>query len=210
MKEELLRFNNKQKYIVLDTETEGLNLVHSRPWQCSWIVCQGKNILSKHDKFLHWDNLKVSEGAAKVTGFTYESYARKAECPKKVWDEFSRYLYNPEYIIIGQNILGFDVYMINVWRKLLGLGSDHSYLNRTIDTKSLSTAIFKNVLPEKPYFLSWQYKLLNYREKGLKTSQGFMLKHYNIPHDPKMLHDGLYDVQMTFEIFKKQIYDIEI
>jgi hypothetical protein len=37
-----------------------------------------------------------------------------------------------------------------------------------------------------------------------------MLKHYNIPHDPKKLHDALYDIEMTFQIFLKQIYDIEV
>jgi DNA polymerase III epsilon subunit-like protein len=210
MKEELLRFKNKQKYIVLDVETEGLNLVSSRSWQCSWIVAEGKKIVSKHDKYIKWPDLKVSEGAAKVTGFSFEDYSRHAEDPKKCFDELSVYLYNPEYLIIGQNLLGFDVYMINVWRKALGMNSDYSFLDRIIDTKSLSTAIFKQILPDKSNFLSWQYKVLNHREKGLKTSQAFMLKHYNIPHDPKMLHNSLYDVEMTFEIFKKQIYDIEV
>ena len=37
-----------------------------------------------------------------------------------------------------------------------------------------------------------------------------LLKHYNIPHDPKRLHDALYDIEMNFQIFQKQIYDIEI
>ena len=51
---------------------------------------------------------------------------------------------------------------------------------------------------------------LNFLMKGLKTSQASMLKHYNIPHDPKKLHDALYDIEMTFQIFLKQIYDIEV
>ena len=52
--------------------------------------------------------------------------------------------------------------------------------------------------------------MLHIREKGLKTSQAFMLKYYDIPHDPKKLHDSLYDVEMTFEIFKKQIFNIDL
>ena len=31
--DDLLRFNFKQKYIIFDTETEGLNLINSKPWQ---------------------------------------------------------------------------------------------------------------------------------------------------------------------------------
>jgi hypothetical protein len=52
--------------------------------------------------------------------------------------------------------------------------------------------------------------MLHIREKGLKTNQAFMLKYYDIPHDPKRLHDSLYDVEMTFEIFKKQIFNIDL
>jgi DNA polymerase III alpha subunit (gram-positive type) len=210
MKEELLRFQKNQKYLIIDTETEGLNLVNSRPWQCAWIATQGKNIVEKNNRFIQWDNLNVSEGAAKITGFSESEYERRAEDPLKVWRDLSKYLFDPEYIIIGQNILGFDVYMLNVWLKGMNKNSDYSYLPRVIDTKSLSTAIFKNILPDKNNFLSWQYKLLNHKEKGLKTSQASMLKHYNIPHDPKKLHDALYDIEMTFQIFLKQIYDIEV
>ena len=67
MNDNLLRFNNSQKYIVLDTETESLNLVKSRPWQVAWIIAEGKQIKSKHSHFIKWPNLTVSEGAAKVT-----------------------------------------------------------------------------------------------------------------------------------------------
>ena len=137
-------------------------------------------------------------------------YRNNAEDPINVFNNLSQFLYDPSYRIIGQNILGFDVYMINIWRKLIGLPADYSFVERIIDTRSLSVAIFKEILPDKENFLSWQYKMLHLREKNLKTSQGFMLKYYNIPHDPKMLHNSLYDVEMTFEIFKKQIFNIEL
>lgn len=210
MKEDLLRFNYKQKYLIFDTETEGLNLINSRPWQVAWIVAEGKNIISKNDRLIKWDNLQVSEGAAKITGFSQELYERKAEPAEKVWEDFSKYLLNPEYIIVGQNLFNFDVYMLNVWLKAIGKKSDYSYIERIIDTRALATAIFKNIMPDKENFTSWQYKLMNHREKGLKTSQLALLKHYNIPHDPKKLHDAMYDIEMNFQIFLKQIYDIEV
>jgi DNA polymerase III epsilon subunit-like protein len=210
MNDNLLRFNNSQKYIVLDTETEGLNLVKSRPWQVAWIVAEGKQIKSKHSHFIKWPNLTVSEGAAKVTGFSMEKYERLAEDPMEVFNKLKPYLYNPEYKIIGQNLLGFDVYMINIWRKEMGLKSDYSFIDRIIDTKSIAAAIFKNIWPDKNNFTSWQYKLLHVKEKGLKTSQLTLLKHYGIPFDQGKLHDALYDIEMNFDIFLKQIYDIEI
>ena len=210
MNESLLRFNKKQRYLVFDTETEGLNLVTSRPWQIAWLVVEGDTILSRHDKFIDWPDLNVSEGAAKVTGFSHKEYEKKAESPDQVWCQFSAQLYNEDNLVIGQNLLGFDVYIINVWRKLMGMQSDYSFVNRIIDTKSLATAIAKQIPVEKQNFLPWQYRLLNYRERGLKTSQATLLKKYSIPHDPKRLHDALYDIEMNFKVFRKQLFELEI
>ena len=77
MNESLLRFNKKQRYVVFDTETEGLNLVTSRPWQVAWMVVEGDKIIEKNDLFIEWPDLQVSEGAAKVTGFTEKEYNKK-------------------------------------------------------------------------------------------------------------------------------------
>ena len=118
MNNDLLRYNRNQKYIIFDTETEGLNLVKSKPWQAAWIVAQGNKIIKKYDKLIYWDDLNVSKDAARITGFSQSHYEKNAEDPKKVWDEFSKYLYDDSYKIVGQNLLGFDVYMIDVWRKV--------------------------------------------------------------------------------------------
>ena len=48
--EELLRYNFKQRYVVFDTETEGLNLITSKPWQIAWIECEGKKVIKKHNE----------------------------------------------------------------------------------------------------------------------------------------------------------------
>ena len=210
MHESLLRFNKKQRYVVFDTETEGLNLVTSRPWQVAWLLVEGNNVIEKNDFYIHWPNLNVSEGAARVTGFSYNEYAKKSMPPNTVWEKFAHSLYDENNLIVGQNLLGFDVYMVNVWRKLMGMESDHSYVRRIIDTKSLATAIAKEIPVEKENFINWQYRLLNHRERGLRPSQATLLKKYNIDHDPKRLHDALYDIEMNFKIFKKQLFDLEI
>lgn len=210
MNESLLRFNKKQRYVVFDTETEGLNLVTSRPWQVAWMVVEGDKIIEKNDLFIEWPDLKVSEGAAKITGFTEKEYNKKCEPPKQVWEKFSQDLYNPDHLIIGQNLLGFDVYMVNIWRRLMNLGADYSFIPRILDTKALATAIAKEMPVVKDDFIGWQYRLLNYRERGLKTSQATLLKKYNIDHDPKRLHDALYDIEMNFKVFRKQLFDLEI
>ena len=50
--EDLLRFKFDQRYVVFDTETEGLNLVSSKPWQLAWIEAKGKKITKKQNRFL--------------------------------------------------------------------------------------------------------------------------------------------------------------
>jgi DNA polymerase III alpha subunit (gram-positive type) len=210
MKETLLRFNKNQRYVVFDTETEGLNLVTSRPWQIAWLVAQGDKIISRTDRFIHWPSLNVSEGAARITGFSQKEYEKKSRSPNQVWEEFSKDLFDKNNIIIGQNLLGFDVYMVDIWRKGLSEPLDQEYISRIIDTKALATAIAKNIPYTSGDFINWQYRLLHYRERGLKTSQAFLLKHYGIDHDPKRLHDALYDIEMNFKIFQKQLFDLEL
>jgi len=210
MDESLLRFDNNQKYLVFDTETEGLNLIRSRPWQVAWLVVEGGKILEKHDMFLDWPNLDVSAGAAKITGFTMKEYNKRKESPRKVWEKFSKHLYDKDTFIVGQNLLGFDVYMVNIWRELMKLEADYSYVERIIDTRALAVAIAKDIPVDKDDFISWQYRLINHRERKLKTSQAFLLKKYNIDHDPKRLHDALYDIEMNFKVFRKQLFDLEI
>jgi DNA polymerase III epsilon subunit-like protein len=210
MKENLLRFNKKQRYLIFDTETEGLNLINSRPWQVAWILAEGDKVLEKHDLYIRWEDLNISDEAAKITGFSKQAYDRRSLDPKDVFDKFSKYLEDENNLIIGQNLLGFDVYMVNIWRREIGLPSDYSFINRIIDTKSIATAIAKEIPVQKENLLSWQYRLLNHKERGLKTSQATLLKKYDIPHDPKRLHDAMYDIEMNFRIFRKQLFDIEL
>ena len=209
--EDLLRFKFDQKYIIFDTETEGLNLVSSKPWQLAWIEATGKKITKKQNRFLMWDDLNVSEGAAKITGFNKKDYLSKAEDPAIVLKEFMDLISQNDVIVVGQNILGYDLYMLGVIARNLNIKIDYSFAKRCFDTKAIATAIAKdNKNPSKQDFLSWQLRYLNYRERGLKTSQKFLLQHYEIDFDEKKLHDALYDIEKNFEIFQKQLWQLEI
>lgn len=209
--EDLLRFKFNQKYIIFDTETEGLNLVTSKPWQLAWIEAEGKQIKKKQNRFLMWEDLNVSEDAARVTGFDYKSYVKQAEDPAIVYKEFIDLINQDDVMIIGQNLLGYDIYILGVIARQLGLKIDYSFVNRIFDTKAIATALAKgNKTPDNDDFASWQIKWLNYRERGLKSNQKYLLEYYNIDFDSKKLHDALYDIEKNFEIFLKQIWELEI
>ena len=209
--EDLLRFKFNQKYVIFDTETEGLNLVTSKPWQLAWIEAEGKQIKKKQNRFLMWEDLNVSEDAARVTGFDYKSYVKQAEDPAIVYKEFINLINQDDVIIIGQNLLGYDIYILGGIARQLGLKIDYSFVNRIFDTKAIATALAKgNKTPDNDDFASWQIKWLNYRERGLKSNQKYLLEYYDIDFDPKKLHDALYDIEKNFEIFLKQIWELEI
>ena len=61
------------------------------------------------DCYIKWPDLKLSEEARKITRFDDKKYNKLAQDPKRVLQEFESYLYDEDYIIVGQNLLGFDV-----------------------------------------------------------------------------------------------------
>jgi len=212
MKENLLRFKQNQKYIVFDYETCDLNLAseENKPWQLSFIVADSKKTYDKQDFYLKWDNLKVSEDAARITGFSRKVYDKKAVCPKQALDHFEKYLYDKNIIPLGHNVLGFDVYIHRIHRKLCGKKSDFSYIDRIIDTNCLAKAASEKIKNTSGNRLAWQYSLNNYIKRGLKTSLQQCAKKYAIPFDPSKLHNALYDIEINYEVFKKQLWEVEV
>lgn len=201
------KYDNNQKYLIFDGETFHLNLKSDNfAWQWSYLTCQGNNVLAKHDKFLLWENVdkQISEDAARITRFDFNSYLSKAEDPLKIINEFDKFLYNPEYIILFHNGIGFDIYIHNIMRKELGLETNYSYLDRCIDTKSLSMMYklgLKTVDTKNLY--EQMLKFNNYIQKGIKTSLGVMCKEFDIEYDTTKNHSGDYDCEVNFQMWNK-------
>jgi DNA polymerase III epsilon subunit-like protein len=213
MKEELLRFNKKQKYIIFDYETCNLNLISTdnKPWQLAFMVFQADKILDQADYILNWKDIHVSKEAAKITGFTKTMYNKRKSCPRKALEHFEKYLYDESIIPLGHNVLGFDVYIHNIHRKLLKKTPDYSYINRIIDTVCLARSIKKNIEKKNnSERLPWMYKLLNIRERGLKVNLQQCCKDYDIDFDPNKLHDAMYDIKKNMEVFSKMLWEVEV
>ena len=210
MQDHLLRFKPKQKYIIWDCETESLNLVNSRPWQLSWSIAEGDRIIKNEDRFIHWDDLKMSDGAAKITRFDRHAWERKAEDPAKVLKDFNDYLYNKDYILIGANLFGFDIYQHNNIHRQLGIPSDYSYIDRIIDVQALQKAIYLGLKSIPENRTAWHYQMQNFRQRGMKTSVKHLCSVYDIPYDENRAHDAIYDNHLVFSIFRKQIFTIEV
>jgi len=210
MQSNLLRFNKKQKYLIFDTETESLALALTRPWQLSWLAYEDGKIAKNEDHLLYWKDLNISADAARITHFDYNHWKEKAKDPLTILKKFEEYLYNPEYLIIGANLFGFDIYVINSLRKYLGLESDYSYIDRVLDIQCIQKGIYLGLkeLPSKR--TAWQYQMYHYVKRGVKTSVKHLAGLYDIPYDENNAHDAKYDNLLCLEIFKKQILTIEV
>lgn len=209
---DLLRFNKNLNLVLFDYETCNLNLglTRNKPWQLAFLVIQDGKITEEVDYHLGWDDLNVSPDAAKITGFNKKKHDELSIDPKVALEHLEKYLYNEDFLVVGHNILGFDVYIHNTHRKLLDLSSDYSYINRCLDTVCLARAVKKEIPFKNCDLLSWQYKLNGFHERGLKVSLQQCCKDYSIDFDPKLLHDALYDIKKNYEVFNKLMWQVEI
>lgn len=208
----LLRYNKEQLYVIFDKETCHLNLaIDNLPWQSAWLVANQYEILESHNYYINWgDKLKVSADAARATSFDPYLVKKEGKDPKEVYQKFSKYIRDPKYIIVGHNLLNFDVYVEKIWAEEIGESHDFEYINRLIDTNAVAKAIKKGIKPDKENFLAWQYKMIGLVERGLKTSLGYLSKEYQLEIDESRLHKADYDIIKNWEIFRKQLWEIEL
>jgi DNA polymerase III epsilon subunit-like protein len=193
-----------QKYIVFDIESDGLSLHNSLPWQLAWNVYEGNRLVKSYDEYIDWPDFKVSDFIIKLTGFSYPEYNKRKRPPEEVLKKFQAYLYNPEYMVIGQNLIGFDQFLIATLQRKCGHLQDFTWLRRLLDTRCLGMAYREGLeKPKSGSLLSWQYKILHDRSLKAKVSQLAQLKHFGIEFDEKLLHNATVDCEMTFKIFQE-------
>jgi DNA polymerase III epsilon subunit-like protein len=211
-----LRYNNNQLFVLPDSETTGLNLLYSLPWQLGYCIFSLKENISEKKRYIWWPNLRVSSDAARITRFNYKTYKENAEDPRKVLEEFEDILYSASYKCVSHNWLGYDSMIINSWRRELGLSIRYDYLYqpyKVYDTLCIARAIKKGIRPDtssSDSFLAWQYKMSSLREKGLGCSLGAIGKEYGIKFDESKLHDSLKDIHLNREVFRKQVWEVEL
>lgn len=201
-------------FMLLDTETESLNLRYSRPWQIAWGVCDTKGHFSSiKTRYIWFDDLHVSDDAARITRFDYNVYKAGARPAREVYEEFKVDRDNPEYKVVWQNGLHFDCYVIATLERALGIEPVWpGYLLRSIDTNALIKAQQKGWLPDvssPEAFLAWQYRAVEWHEKGLKSNLTHAAKARGIEHDYSTTHDAESDIRLMGKVWAKVLYELE-
>ena len=203
--------NYNQKYIICDVESRNLNLhVHNGgipncnyPWEVAWIECSGEFTQNEFQYFVDVPSLNLSPLVRTLTHFNENKYNNLKQPPKFAWNKLKKYLYDEDYLIIGQNILGFDIFLIGILANMVGEKIDWSFIDRIIDTRALGLA-HKNGLekPRNGSLIQWQYKILNDPSLKGRVSQTALLKEFNLESiDEGARHSGIVDVKDTFRIF---------
>lgn len=209
---DLLRFNKNQKYVCFDFESRNLNLLGydtNFPWQCSYCVFDQNKLHEEKDYYVQW-HCPPSEEIQKMTGYSQKRMDEEGRDPYEVYKEFSEVLRNPEYLIIGHNILGFDIWLERNWSQQVGVAHKYDYLDRLIDTLVLAKAYRFNKSIDNENFLAWQFKMDELFQRGQKCKLSDLAKEFDIPYDESKLHNSSYDVRLNAEIFKKLIWKLEI
>ena len=208
----LLRFNPEKTFVLIDCETENLCLNRKRnlPWQVAMIKVEKGQRVDHKDYIVKWEReLEVSKEAARITRFCPIDYRKKALPFEEVFPTIDAWLNNCDYIM-GHNVLGFDIYLIKGMYSFMGKPYKH-LVKKVIDTYCLAKGI-KLGIHYKPEdnLLEYQYKILDIKKKGVKTSLPVLGKEFEIPHDYENLHDAICDLELNLKVWNKLKFHVEI
>ena len=212
--EKLIGYTN-YKFVLFDGETEGLNTLFNRPWQIAWMTGDKFNDYKFFNRFPHWFDLKVSKGAAYVTGFDMQDYLSKATDAKEVFKEFLEYILDEKYWLIGHNIIPFDSGWLVTFANQLGFNISYKdFQYRMIDTFALARALKIGISyspSEDPKELfAWQVRALEHPERPRGLTLEGLAKEFEIDISGGKLHDAEHDIKINAKIARELIKRVKI
>ncbi len=209
--DQLLRFKKPLRFLSVDFETEGLSPRFSKPWQVGWTLTENGKILESKQYHLQIPGLKVGADAARITHFNLSDHNRLARPPEEVYEEISKLWFDESIFLVLQNFY-YDFNMMKNLERIIGIDRWYNLNHRVYDTIALSKAYKLGLTPPKDRkdYIKWQFSMLNFKQKGLKTSLGLMCREFNIEFDEGNAHESRYDTIKTAELFQKLIWAVRV
>ncbi len=213
MESNLIRFNTTDRFLLLDAETFNLNLSYrfNNAWQIGLLMFKGNEIIRKRDFFINWHGeYEISAGARAKTGYSEDIIEREGLEPEEGLAILDKALNATNYLMF-HNGLGFDLHIINAfYRKLGKTPFDFSKLKGILDTLPIARGLALNIhLSPDEDLLTYQYKLLNKRSKGIKLTLAALGKSLGVEYNEEDLHDAGNDLALNKGIWDKLKYQVK-
>ena len=92
------------------------------------------------------------------------------------------------------------------------MGEPYQHLmSKIIDTLAIARGIKSGeAYKMDTCFLEYQYRMINFRKRGMKTNLAQLGKDYSIDHDYDNLHDALVDLELNLKVWNKLKWNVEI
>lgn len=175
----------KQKILVMDTETGGLEAgVHSL-LQVGLLVCENGEVLDELKVNIVEENIEdyvVTDMAMKINGINLETHTgyTKSEAVALIVAFVQKHFKKPAQTA-GHNV-GFDVSFVKALFKFVGVDYDAVFSYRLLDTSSIARfLIFSGIIPNR-------------------GKLGDLAKHFGIEFVESELHDSLVDCHVTYKL----------
>lgn len=212
---DLLRYNKKTTYALIDLETFNLCLhfFHNRPWQVGVLEVVGDKVIDAKDIRIVWPDaphLSIGKEAAMVTRYDDKLHKKLAILPQPAFEKFWPILERCDHIIM-HNGLKFDLYLLKCYAEMMGKPWKWM-MPKIIDTKAVAQGIKMNI----PYkvkdgtFLEYQYRMANIIVKGVKTSLKTLGPEFGIEHDYANLHDAIVDLELNLKVWNKLKFQLDL
>lgn len=192
------------KLLFLDLETTGIDYNKHAIIEISGIVDIDNEVKQEFQLFAAPRSGQiVSKEALKLQGLTIENlkdekvFKNPLDVHKQLLETLGLYVNKfdkaDKFFLIGYNILHFDIDFLRKWFEL---ASDNYYgswlFNPGIDVMAISA-----------------YLLMSKRMELENFKLGTVAKYFGVEIDDSKLHSGLYDVQITRELYYKIIESVK-
>lgn len=172
----------KQKIIVFDTETGGLDPQEHSLLQVGILVCEDGVVLDKLKINIIHENYVVTERAMEINRIDLTSHTGSTahEAVEEITAFVKKHFSKPAQVL-GHNV-PFDVGFLKELFKSVGANYDRVFSYRLLDTSSIARfLIFAGIIPDG-------------------GSLGQLAKQFGVEFDQDSLHDALVDCEVTYKL----------
>lgn len=193
---------SKDKIVIYDFETNGLFDVLNQPIQVACKVIEN----GKETNYMRYIKCKwrLNGMITDMTGITDEILKEHGFEMKEVFLELKEMF--KDALIVGHNILKFDNKFYNHCMQITGISIQQClFPNQCFDTAGQFKAeLMKETRNEKLSIGDWHKKILSTRAEGVNYKLPDAAKYYGIKYEG-LSHRANVDVDITYEVFKKQL-----